>query len=473
MAVASWSRMGQLRVSFDRGTLRLDGDVGALGAAADDAIRFDARAGFHRASSHLYTALLEHARERGLEVDDRVRAAWCVARAPSAPPELRPYQEQALAAFERLGRRGVIALPTGSGKTRTACAALARSGQSAVVLVPTRVLLDQWISVLRAQFGDPIGAFGDGMRSVSRLTVMTFESAYRCLDRFGDRFAMVVVDEAHHFAGGARAEALEMCPAPVRLGLSATPPVPGSAGAERLRELIGPVVFQLEIADLAGRDLAALELVRLPVALTPAERAAYDDDIAPFTSWRRELRRANPDADWLSCVQAIARVPGGAEVLARMHRARDLAAFPTAKRACVRALLARHRSDRALLFTAAASHAYALAEQELIPVITAEVARRERDAILAAFRERRVRAICSARVLNEGLDVPDANVAIIIAGALGAREHVQRIGRILRPGEGKRAIAYELVTLDTIDELRVRARRRSLVARRVTAGCGA
>jgi superfamily II DNA or RNA helicase len=266
-----------------------------------------------------------------------------------------------------------------------------------------------------------------------------------------------------------RAEALEMCPATIRLGLTATPPLPGSAGAERLRELIGPVVFQLEIADLAGRDLAALELIRLPVALTPAERAAYEEDVAPFTRWRRELRRANPDADWLSCVQAIARVAGGAEVLARMHRARDLAAFPAAKRACVRALLARHRSDRSLLFTAAAEHAYAIAEQALIPVITAEVARRERDSILDAFRERRVRAVCSARVLNEGVDVPDANVAIIIAGALGAREHVQRIGRILRPGEHKRAIAYELVTLDTIDEVRVRARRRSLVARPVTA----
>jgi superfamily II DNA or RNA helicase len=98
-------------------------------------------------------------------------------------------------------------------------------------------------------------------------------------------------------------------------------------------------------------------------------------------------------------------------------------------------------------------------------VITAEVARRERDAILAAFRERRVRAVCSARVLNEGVDVPDANVAIIVGGALGAREHVQRVGRILRPGVDKRAVAYDLVTLDTVDETRVRARRRMLAAR--------
>src|SRR5690606_9402702 len=135
-------------------------------------------------------------------------------------------------------------------------------------------------------------------------------------------------------------------------------------------------------------------------------------------------------------------MPGGADVLATMRRAAALAAFPEAKRRAVHALLARHRGDRTLLFTAAAEHAYAIAEAELIPVITAEVARRERDAILAAFRERRVRAVCSARVLNEGVDVPDANVAIIVGGALGAREHVQRVGRILRPGVNKRAVAY-------------------------------
>jgi superfamily II DNA or RNA helicase len=102
----------------------------------------------------------------------------------------------------------------------------------------------------------------------------------------------------------------------------------------------------------------------------------------------------------------------------------------------------------------------------LIPVITAEVSRREREAILTAFRDRRVRAIASARVLNEGVDVPDANVAIIAAGSLGVREHVQRIGRILRPALGKRAIAYELVTMGTIDEARTNARRRKLAVSR-------
>ncbi|MFZ5892421.1 MAG: helicase-related protein [Myxococcota bacterium] len=239
-----------------------------------------------------------------------------------------------------------------------------------------------------------------------------------------------------------------------------TPPTPGTPAAERLSDLIGPVVFELEIADLAGKDLAPLEIVRIPVTLNAEERRAYNTDMARFTTLRREVLRTNPDADWLSVVRAIASMPGGSEVLSAMHRASELAAFPRAKRVAVRELLARHRADRTLLFTATADAAYAISADVLVPVITADVSRKERETILEDFRERRVRAICSARVLNEGVDVPEANVAIIVAGALGAREHMQRIGRILRPSEGKRALAYELVTLGSTDEARTRARRR-------------
>ncbi len=453
--------MPEARITFDRGSLRVD----LVGDALSEFTRFDDRTGFYRVAAHRYAALLDRARERGIVVDDGIARASRSLRVPSTEPALRPYQHQALAAFETFGRRGVIALPTGSGKTRVACAAIARAGCSALVLVPTRTLLEQWASILRAQFSEPIGVVGDGMNRLELLTVMTFESAYRCLDRYGDRFAMLVVDEAHHFASGLRAEALEMCPAPIRLGLSATPPPPGTLGRERLRELVGPVVFELEIGDLAGRGLAALDIVRIHVALTASERQTYERDIERFTALRRDILGTNPDADWLTCVRAIARMPSGRDVLTAMARAGALASFPIAKRTVVRELLARHRNNRTLLFTATTDHAYAIGEDALIPVITADVGRSEREEILMAFRERRVRAICSARVLNEGVDVPDAKIAIIVAGALGAREHAQRIGRILRPKDDERATAYELVTMDTVDEARMRARGRHRAAR--------
>jgi hypothetical protein len=84
------------------------------------------------------------------------------------------------------------------------------------------------------------------------------------------------------------------------------------------------------IADLAGRDLAALDIVHLPVSLTPAERVAYERDIEAFTRLRRELRRANPDADWVTCVRTIACMPGDTDVLVAMRRAAALAASESA-----------------------------------------------------------------------------------------------------------------------------------------------
>ena len=115
----------------------------------------------------------------------------------------------------------------------------------------------------------------------------------------------------------------------------------------------------------------------------------------------------------------------------------------------MRSLLARHRDDRSLVFTALAENAYDVARENMIPVITGETAVKERQEILEWFKTGTVRALASARVLNEGVDVPEARVALLVAGTLGAREYVQRIGRVLRPAADKRAVVYELITMNT------------------------
>src|SRR5690606_5687768 len=122
------------------------------------------------------------------------------------------------------------------------------------------------------------------------------------------------------------------------------------------------------------------------------------------------------------------------------------------------------RDSRVIVFTANNEAAYAIARDHLIMPITCEITRRERSQALAAFRSGELRALVSARVLNEGIDVPEADVAIIVGGTHGQREHVQRVGRLLRPGPGKRAIAYERVTLDTSETRQAYERRRGLVA---------
>src|SRR5690606_39101851 len=134
--------------------------------------------------------------------------------------------------------RGIVVLPTGAGKTRLALAAAALKDARTLCLVPTRVLLGQWIAQIREVYDGDIGVFGDGERVLHEVTVATFASAWRRMGEIGQRFDMLVVDEAHHFGDAAQDEILEMSTAPWRLGLTATPAYDPDV-LERVRELIG------------------------------------------------------------------------------------------------------------------------------------------------------------------------------------------------------------------------------------------
>ncbi len=143
----------------------------------------------------------------------------------------------------------------------------------------------------------------------------------------------------------------------------------------------------------------------------------------------------------------------------RLRRQRELAFAPIAKLEYLEHLLLLHRRDRAILFTQDNATAYAIARRFLVPVITHQTQVRERSSILAGLAEGTYRAVVTSKVLNEGVDVPDANVAVILSGSGSVREHVQRLGRILRKREGKRAILYELVTEGTTETFTSERRR--------------
>lgn len=94
-----------------------------------------------------------------------------------------------------------------------------------------------------------------------------------------------------------------------------------------------------------------------------------------------------------------------------------------------------------------------------LPVLTHQTKPEERNAFLNGFRDGTYSILVTSKVLNEGIDVPEANVAIIVSGSGSVREHVQRLGRILRKREGKQAVLYELISKQT-GEYFVNKRRR-------------
>ncbi len=454
------------RLAFDRGTLLLDRfeNDGAVLAAVPD-VRFDARVERYRAPAHRLESVRDALDRRGIgvEVPPPARRLGPVGRFGAI--ELRPYQDAALGAWAVARRRGVVVLPTGAGKTRLAIGAIARARAPAICLVPTRVLLEQWRREIARVYSGPVGCLGDGSAEIAPITVSTFESAYRRMPEIGDRFGLLVVDEAHHFGQGQRDEALEMCTASARLGLTATPPRMGAPASEALEALVGPIVFELAIGDLAGRFLAEFDLVILELHLSPDERAAYAADTALYRAALERFQLIAPEGNWPSFARSAARTEDGREALRAFQRTRRLLSLTRAKAAVLEALLDRHRDSRVLVFTADNAAAYAVARRFLVMPLTCDIGRAERDAALAAFRAGTLRALVSSRVLNEGLDVPDADVAIVVGGTQGEREHVQRVGRCLRPRDGKRAIVYELVTRGTFEVRQGRRRRHALDAR--------
>ena len=444
----------RLRLRFDRGTLELGPSSSDIPYAL-----WDPRSESRRVAAHRFAALAESSDRQASLLEGDLRRAWSLKRRDVAPLALRQYQAQALASWTALGRRGVVVLPTGAGKTRVALAAIFDTGLPTAVLCPTRALAVAWVEQLRSQMqGAPIGLVGDGNCTIERITVMTFESAYRRMDTLGDRFGLLVVDEVHHFGSGARIEALEASAAIARLGLTATAPEPKTAESNRLNDLVGPVVFELGFSDLVGSHLAPLSTVKIPVRLDPDERARYETLERPFAEMRRTYVRLHPGADLPTMLRGFGMTYEGRRAIRDRARALELACFPRAKRRLVASLLKRHKEARTIVFTAFAENAYEVAIDNLIPVITAETGAKERQDILSAFRCGEVRALAAARVLNEGIDVPEASVAIIVAGILGAREHVQRVGRVLRPAPEKHATVYELITLETSDAHRARRR---------------
>lgn len=447
-----------MRLDYERGTLLLTPRSDEDDPAGLPGVLWDERTGGWRAPAWRYRAIRHALRA---DLDDRVGLP--VERREVAAPALRPYQEAAVEAWRTAGGRGRIVLPTGAGKTRTALAAIARLGRPVLVLAPTRLLVAQWIGALREAGHGSVGKLSDGEHRIEGVTVATFAGAFHHAPMLGNRFCLLVVDEAHHFGAGHGDEALELSAAPFRLGLTATPNT-DEARRARIEQLLGPIVYRETISDLAGTWLAPFQVESRLVDLTPDEEQRYRAAEHRWRSAFREFRLGDRRRSWMDFVRLAGRTEEGRDAVACWRRCRRIAAGAEAKKAAVAELLARYRERRMLIFVADNATAYALARRLLLPAITCEIGQPERAEVLDRFERGEIRALVSARVLNEGVDVPAADVAIVAGGSHGTREFVQRVGRVLRPREGKRAIVVEVLARDTHEERQGERRRLALVA---------
>ena len=450
-----------LTLRYDDGTIRIDGlDESDAAAGSLPGVAWDDRGLVARAPAHRYAELRDALHDRGVDIDDRVAVPDAARLSLTHAYDLRPYQTDAVTAWREAGDRGVVELPTGAGKTVVAIDAVAALGVPTLVVVPTIDLLEQWRRELETEFDVAVGQFGGGEQTQAPITVSTYDSAYlRAADVGGD-FGLVVFDEVHHLGGEGYRDAARLVAAPARLGLTATFERPDGAH-EVIAELVGPKVYQAAVDDLAGEHLADYEIRRIEVALGPEEREAYEDAQGTFVDY---LKRSNlsltSGSDYRKLVLRSGTDPEARAALLAKQRARRIMMNADAKVETLGRLLDRHRGDRVIVFTAHTDLVYRLSERYLLPAITSETGAAERRAILERFRDGTYSRVVAANVLDEGVDVPDANVAVVLAGSGSEREFTQRLGRILRPkSDGGRALLYEVVSQETAEE-RVADRRR-------------
>ncbi len=441
---------------FNRGTLLWDAGPDWLeppGFTPDD------RVALLRAPACHYRATVEWLVEHGIPFHDKARA-WQPFEdlRHLAPRDARPYQTEALEAWLAAGKRGVVALPTGTGKSYLAEMCMLAAKRPSLIVVPTIDLLAQWHRRLSTAFDQPIGILGGGSHELQAITVSTYASAYLHVERYGDRFGLVIFDEVHHLPAESHQQIAEGLLAPFRLGLSATPERADEAHL-LLGDLVGPVVCRKDIREFSGEYLAPYEVVRLHVHLSQAEQDAYDAAQARWRGFVRQKRIYLGARDgWQRFLQVASRSKEGRAAHKAWRDARRIAHSTERKLDLLDDLLQEEEGRRALVFTDDNATAYRICRELLVPCITHQTPAKERAAILAGLGEGRYRVVVTSRVLNEGVDLPEVEVAVVVSGSGSVREHVQRLGRILRPGHGKQAVLYELITARTAEERTSRRR---------------
>ncbi len=377
--------------------------------------------------------------------------------------DLRDWQVRAFAAWATAGCRGVVEAVTGTGKTRLALAAiracLAQGGR-ALVLVPTLDLLGQWRRQLDTHVpGARVGQLGGGQADDlhdHHVVIATPHSAAAVpVDLPTGAIGLLVADEAHRYGaptwGAALGDDFAM-----RLALTATYERNDDGLVEVLAPYFGGVVHTYGFADAAAdRVIAPFDITFVGIDLTPDEQQRYELADGQVRQHRRELVSHGLPRHPLELIAAAARISAAAEgrpntrvgrdvvaaraFLSALRKRRDVAAQADGKLEVVRALAPRLSSDgrRGLVFTDTVEQAEQAARILAAAGVPAEeihgdLAGDRRRIRLAQFRNGNLQVVVAPRVLDEGVDVPDAELAVVLAAFRTRRQMIQRLGRVLR-----------------------------------------
>lgn len=448
------------RLRFDGGTLLWGGRFSDQPPAHSRVVWvWDRRVNAWRCDAIAYEAVRSLRNESRQNTGDTVPEWQTVRWNKSAVHPLRPEQLDAVQAWMKT-RRGVIVMPTGTGKTEVALSIMQQTAISTLVVSPVRDLMYQWHRRILQSLGYDAGIIGDSVFSVRPVSVTTYDSACIHMERLGAKFGLIIFDECHHLPGDVRRDAARMSAAPFRLGLTATPERSDGKHTD-LDWLIGPRVYEMQIAHARGKMLADYDVVRIPVHLTDAEQKRYDALSRQVRHFIVERRKTDPRYSWDQLCADTGKDPMARRALLAYQQKRAVEDRALEKLRVLEDLFRLHAGSAIVIFAGSNAMARDVSVRFLIPCLLNHCGKKERLEVLNGLQDGSYPALVCNQVLDEGVDLPEVKVAVVIGGMASTKQAKQRLGRILRKRGNSRAILYEVVCSDTQEESRSRQRRGS------------
>jgi superfamily II DNA or RNA helicase len=414
---------------------------------------------------------------------------------------LRPWQVEALERWVAAGNRGIVEAATGTGKTMLAIGAIhllrgtLEDALRIAIVVPTTALADQWRVELQRKLGLRSDVIGD-LHSAATVTfehirhpilITVLPTARRRLPAVitgwmeSNRKTLLIVDECHRAGSDFNRSIFDATPH-FTLGLSATPERDDGNEVANLYPAIGEPVFRYPLVSALDDDiLAPLVSVNLYVDFTTHEQMEWNAISEDLTQAFAGLfvehphLRDLPSGKMFKHIALLAKNghPQAGQILRLLTDRRRVLDEASQRAACVNELLHWVASigRKAIIFhetITSAQYNYGRLRRAGVRVAMdhSQLPKGVRRGELEGFRTRRYRVLVAVRALDEGIDVPAAEVAVIAAGTRSRRQRIQRIGRVLRPETGKTAVVVSVLVRGTPEEPFVGGRDQALLGDR-------
>jgi len=414
---------------------------------------------YYQFEPFLYLDLKEHLISRGLIVDDKtgIFIENKLPRQLNFNGELRDYQEEAVKAWVSNKNRGVIVLPTGSGKTIVAINAMTRLNVPTLIVVYTKEHIRQWEDSIKkfTDAGGLIGSYYGDEKTILPITITTYQSAFRNIGLFSKKFMLLIFDEAHHLpAEKFKAIAMKM-PSPYRMGLSATA-VREDGKHEEIFPLIGGIIYQRSPSELSEEGyLAPFVIRRIRVELNKEDMNKYDELRKLYINYSKgrsfdEILEAARRGE-TNAIKAL-KIKSQMQQIIQKSSAKIEKVIEIAKNEL-------SRGSKIIIFTQYRDQAEELASKLNAYLIHGGIDEKNRLETLYNFKNSKSGILVITTVGDEGLDIPDANVGIFVSGTGSRRQFLQRLGRLLRPAPGKKSVLYEIIASRTSEEAQSKKRR--------------